>query len=118
MNQINVLDNGADQIVNVILGDGSTAAIEFVFLPRIQRWAFNVQHPALPTGKLNGLILCCHPNIIRQWRNILPFGLAVASVDGIDPFNIDDFSASRVSVYTLSAEEVLEVENQFFGGIA
>jgi hypothetical protein len=60
-----------------------------------------------------GIILVCSPNLLRQWRNILPFGLMVASVDTLDPIYLNDFTEGRVSVYLLNLQEVADFERVF-----
>ncbi len=106
------LTNAADQLTILILEDGTTVSLELLYNGVTQRWIANVTYG---TTTINGLGLCCHPNILRQWRNILPFGLSVVTADQTDPFNINDFSSGRVLLYLLTAADVLAVEATLFG---
>lgn len=115
MNQLTILSNDADQLMFVQLDDGSIAQLEFICRPAIQRWSLSVVHPNLV---VNNIELAVFPNILRQWRNLIPFGMAVTSIDGVDPIDINDFINGRVQVYVLNADDVLNVESQIMGAAA
>lgn len=115
MNQLTILSNDADQLAFAPLSDGSLLQLEFIYRAGIQRWSLNVTHPLLT---LVGVDLCLSPNILRQWRNQISFGIAVTSYDGYDPVDINDFTDGRISVYILSAAEVSEVESTILAPIA
>jgi hypothetical protein len=110
---IDNLTDSADQNTQVVLADGSILALEFVFRPTTQRWTVNVSHPLLT---VNGISLCVHPNILRSWRNLVPFGLGCSSSDGVDPFDVEDFADGRVTMYVLDQADVSGVEQVTFGG--
>jgi hypothetical protein len=112
---ISNLGDEADQLSKVVLADGSVVAFEFIYLPAIERWSFNFSHPDLT---VNSLILCAGPNVLRDYRNIIPFGLSVLSTDGADPVYIEDFTSGRITVYVLDADEVANVETNVFGATA
>jgi hypothetical protein len=65
--------------------------------------------------ELNGYQVVLHPNILRQFRNQIPFGIAFVSTDGIEPVLESDFADDRVSMYILNSSEVEEIENVFYG---
>lgn len=118
MNLIDNLSDAADQLVTLQLPDGSTATLELMYRGASQRWVFNLAHQNFPNGALNGQMLCAHPNILRNFKNLIPFGLAVVSTDGQDPAFIEDFANGRVSLYILSEADVDAVEQQVFGVLA
>jgi hypothetical protein len=107
MKKIDTLDDSATQTTSVSLDDGTTVSLTFRYLPTVQRWAFDVEHQDLTT---RGATLCLHPNILRSWRNVCRFGLAVSSTDGVDPVSLSDFSSGRVSVYVLDQTEINSME--------
>lgn len=115
MQQITNLANEADQIAKVVLSDGSTATFEFVYRPAIQRWAYSVTHPDIT---LSGSILCAGPNVLRDFRNLIDFGLGCYTTDGADPFYIEDFASGRVVLYVLDSSEVQFFETAIFGSQA
>lgn len=112
MQQIDNLSDEAMQTTKVVLPDGTELQIDLRYDPALQRWQFSVLRESF---NATGMNLCIHPNILRDWRNVVPFGLACASTDGVDPLYVDDFANGRVSLFVLSAEEVIEIENTIIG---
>ena len=98
--------------------DGSTGTLELNYRGAIQRWTFNFTHAQFPDGALNGQMLCVHPNILRNFKNLLSFGFAIVSATGNDPVSISDFANGSVLLYLLDAADVAEVETTIFGAPA
>lgn len=111
--QITNLTNFADQVTQIQLSDGSVATMELIYQGAAERWIMNISYGSFVK---NGLNVCTYPNVLRQWKNILPFGLMFATADQTDPFDINDFSTGRVSVFLLDSTDVASVESQIFGG--
>lgn len=49
--------------------------------------------------------LTTHPNLLRAYKNILPFGMMVTTLDGLEPMSIEDFTNGYCSVYMLTSTE-------------
>ena len=111
MKLINSFSDAADQLITVVLDDGSIAQMEFIYRAGIQRWFFNLNHPLIT---LNGYGITQGPNLLRQWRNIIPFGILVRAIDFIDPIQVNDFQSGRVLLYILDATEVQTIEQLVF----
>ena len=118
MNSIQGLGNEAYQNLQLLLDDGSIATFEFKYRPMTRRWTLDVQHAVLPNGKVYSLNVCAYANLLRPWRNIIPFGLACVTQTGVDPFNLDDFRSGRATLYLLTAADVSSVEQLAFGAPA
>jgi hypothetical protein len=114
MQQISSISDLPNQQANIQLPDGSLANFTFYLKPRIQRWLFDLAHPVL---NLTGRVLTTHPNILRQWKNVINFGLAVIASDGADPFYIEDFLTGRITLYVLNSSEIVQIEEQVYGSI-
>jgi len=56
---------------------------------------------AWKTFAANNIMLATHPNILRPWRNAIPFGICVSTDDGTDPFMVTDFEQGRVKIFVL-----------------
>lgn len=82
------------------------------FIPSQQSWYYNLSYGNLT---LNGQRLATSPNILRQFRNLLPFGIACITDDASEPFLIDDFITERVKVYLLTPSDVLLAEDIIAG---
>lgn len=112
MNSIDNLTSDANQITRVVLDDGSTVIIQLVFNAAVQRWTMNLIYGDF---QVNGLGICIHPNFMREWRNILPFGLGCTTIDGADPVFVDDFSSDRATLHVLTEADVADFEATYFG---
>lgn len=117
MTQIDNLTDAADQTSTLILPDNTAVTMRLRFHPRTSRWVADVGYAA-QNFQVNGLNLCCMPNVMRPWRGTLPFGIAFMTADLTDPFNLNDFASGRVAVYLLNAADVALVESQIIGGKA
>ncbi len=115
MVQIQNLGENAHQKTTVALADGSVVVFTLNFMPTAQRWAFDMEYDGKTYACLG---LAVHPNLLRGFRDTLPFGLACASTDGVDPFDIRDFSSGRIILSVLDSTnggtEVEAVEGDFF----
>jgi hypothetical protein len=100
--QVTNLSDAARQLSTIILADKSTVQLELTFRPAIQRWSLDVTRGAFVARGIN---MCLHPNLLRSWRKVVPFGLAVVAPDGADPFSIDDFLTGRVTIYVLDSTD-------------
>ena len=76
-----------------------------------QQWLFSVEYNDF---EFNSAQLLVSPNILRGYKNILPFGILCASIDGQDPFYISDFVNNRIELYLLDSEDVGLVEETYF----
>ncbi len=112
MKAISNLSDEANQLSKVVLTDGTVVTFEFIYLPAIERWTFSVTHPDI---QIDGMILCAGPNVLRDYRRVIPFGLGCYSTDGADPFYIEDFASGRITLYVLDASEVEFFEGAIFG---
>lgn len=111
MTQIDNLTDFANQQTVLVLNDGTTAILDIVFNGSTERWVASVTYGE---KVFNGIGLCTVPNILRQWKNVIPFGLAVVTADQTDPFDINDFSTERVKLYLLDEADVEQVEREVF----
>lgn len=92
------------QAINLVLPDGeNTAKVTLRYLENDQAWYMDLEYQATI---INGLRVCSNPNLLRQWRKILPFGLGCFTLDNSDPYFIDDFTTGRCGLLLLSQAEV------------
>ena len=81
------------------------------FLARQEAWFFDFTYKDL-TVNCSKVVLT--PNALRQFRKIIPFGIAFATEGFVEPFQITDFSSGRVKMYVLNSDEVKEIEQEIF----
>lgn len=111
MNKIDNLGDEANQLTRIVLDDGSIVLLNFIYRGATQRWTVNITRNDFTVNDIN---LCVHPNLLRDFRENIPFGLALISTDGGDPVLINDFTSGRITMYTLSAADVSLVETDIF----
>lgn len=112
---IDNLSDAASQVTVVQMSNGTTGTLRLQYRPTIQRWTFDLTHAEFPGGQIQGQMMCVHPNILRNFKNLLSFGMACVSNDGSDPVNIEDFASGRALLYILDASDVAAVESALFG---
>lgn len=110
MIKVDKLTADPSQQYTLVTDDGNTIPFALQFLPRQQAWKFDIAYGSLT---LRGAMLTCSPNIMRQYKNIVPFGMSVISNDALDPSYIDDFTSGRISIYLLDAAEVAGIESAY-----
>lgn len=108
MKQITYFTNNANQKVVVTLDDGSSINFSLKYFENQLGWFYTLSYGNFIR---NSRRLVSSPNLLRAYRNILPFGLACIAVDGYEPTFLDDFSSGRVCVYILNAQDIIDVEN-------
>lgn len=110
MQLINGLTSNPKQQIPVILADGTTLNIGLAFFSMQSGWFFTSLNWNNGQWVENGRRVVSHPNMLRQYRNIIPFGLACFTTGNREPTQQQDFSSGASALYILSASEVLDFE--------
>lgn len=87
--------------------DGQKINCDIRYLPTQRQWILDLQYQDFT---LRGIALVNSVNILRNYRNILPFGIGIFTVDGFDPFFVQDFEAGRARFYLLNQSDVNDAE--------
>lgn len=108
------ITNDSAQTQNLILEDGSFFTITIYFVPMQYGWFIS----SLTYGDftLNGLRICNSPNLLHQFKNILPFGIACVSPSEREPSQQQDFVAGASNLYVLTSDEVQDYEDYLSNG--
>jgi hypothetical protein len=111
------LTDQPNQQYPIALPDGSTATMILHYRPQQNGWYYDISWDGQsPPWQLLGMRLVAHPNLLRQYRNQITFGLAVCTSDSTDPTEQEDFVNGKCSMILLDAAEVLDIEGSFFPG--
>lgn len=94
------------QQMTLILPDGSSLTMTLYFVPMQQGWF--IRNLTYQTFVLNGLRITVSPNMLYQFRNLIPFGLACFSTNNREPSLAQDFSSGNCILYLLTEDEVDE----------
>jgi len=106
MNQIQQITNDALQQQTLVLADGSSIVIQLYFMP--MQYAWQILSLTYSSFTVTGLRISNNPNILQQFSNVLPFGLACFSTNNREPTQQDDFSSGASNLYILSKAEVAQ----------
>ena len=112
--QLNNLTNHADQVMVLQLPAGGIATLELMYHGATKRWIMNLEYGDVV---IDGIGVCCHPNLLRQWKNVIPFGLACATQFQTDPTEFSDFVNGNAVLYLLDEADVQFVESSILGGV-
>ena len=108
---INSLTNDASQQFTLTGIPGVQIGVLMRFMPRIQQWVMNISYGSF---EADGIPILCSPNILRQWRNVIPFGLACTNVFFVDPYTLNDFADGSSSLFLLDSADVAAIEAALF----
>lgn len=108
---INKITNAAQQQLILTGIPGLQITMTLRFMPRVQRWVMGVKWQDF---EAEGIVLVGSLNLLRQFKNTLPFGIACLRADGLDPYQIDDFQNEVANLYLLDSTDVQTVETDWF----
>lgn len=109
MQVITTLTSSPNQLHTLVLENNDTADFRLYFSPRMQEWFYDISYQNL-TINCSKVVLT--PNSLRQFKNVIPFGIAFFSDGHVEPFRIDDFSTGRIQMGILNSEEVKQIEQE------
>lgn len=91
------------QTMNITLPDSTTALMTIYFVPMQQGWF--ITNLTYNTFILNGLRITNNPNMLLQYQNEIPFGIACYSQANREPMLQQDFSSGASQLYILDQTE-------------
>lgn len=109
MTLINAITQQPGQKIDLILPDNSVVTdFTMQYMDVNQGWFFSLTYG---TFVINNMRVTVSPNILRASRRVIPFGLALDTLDGYESLFINDFSNGRASLYLLNPADVQSVED-------
>lgn len=108
------LTQNALQTMDLILIDGSSISLTIYFSLTQQAWFIN--NLTYGTFVLQGFQIVNSPNMLYQWQNILPFGLACFSTNEREPSLIQDFFSGNSELFVLTKDECEQYAEFLSGG--
>lgn len=97
----------------VTLPDGSEFIMTIYFVPMQLAWY--ITELSYGDIKINTTRISNSYNILMQFQNLIPFGIACISKNGRDPSLQEDFASGNSVLYLLSAEECVQYRNYLSG---
>lgn len=105
------ITNDAHQVMTLTGLPGITIAATLDYNPRTTQWIIGVNDGTI---QIQGLAVTTALNMVRQWKNVISYGIACVRTDGLDPYQIDDFADGVASLYLLNSSEVAAIEAGWF----
>lgn len=112
MQLLTELTSDYKQKYSITTEDNETFDLLLEYMTQQQCWYYSISYG--DNFVINNQRLVYSPNILRQYKNIIPFGLAVNTLDQSDPYFLEDFESGRVEVTVLTESEVEQIEAQIF----
>ena len=105
------ITNDPHQILTLIGLPGIQITMTLDYNPRTTQWILGVNDG---TTQIQGLAVTTAPNMLRQWKNIISYGITCFRADGLDPYQISDFADQVATLFLLDAADIVQVEAEFF----
>lgn len=112
MRRITTLDSSPNQSIYFVTEEGKNIHLTLSFKPRQQAWFLDLESD---TFNVYGLQICCSPNILDKFHNIIEYGIQITTLDGYDPWRVDDFETGYCSFCILNKNE-LKQTTEFLNG--
>ena len=110
MIQITEINDDPKQILYLVINGYDKAKLTLEFKPNQYSWFYSLEWQNFSTFNEK---ISNSPNILRQYRKILPFGILIGTDGGQDPMSIDAFTTTS-GLYLLDSSEVLQVESSVY----
>ena len=111
MQIITTLTDYPNQRHQLVLENRENADFRLYFLGRQRSWFYDISYKDI-TINCNKVVLT--PNSLRQFKNILPFGITFYTDGNVEPFKIDDFSSGRIKMAVLNSDEIKQIEKEVY----
>ena len=111
MKQIVNVTNNPKQIITLQNENGEDIELYLEYKPRVQNWFYSLKYNDL---EIKNLQVCIHPNILRQFKRNINFGIGFLATNKAEPFSIDSFLTEKCKMYLLNAQDVIEIEQEVY----
>jgi hypothetical protein len=111
MRLITGITNDAKQQFDAVIEGYDVATIYLEYKPNQQSWFMDVTWGDFQTKNIK---VVTSPNILRQFKNVLPFGVMITGVDAGDPLLLDDWLSNNEFIMLDEADKAF-IEDQISG---
>lgn len=91
-----------NQKMTQILENGETVQFQFKYNPTTTSWLIYTEYK---NYKNNGRLITVSDNILRNAKNILPFGILCIANNGQEPTNLSDFEVDNAELFITNSTE-------------
>jgi hypothetical protein len=115
MNIIQGITDEANQRMTLAIEGGTQAILTLKYREQQQAWYYDLSWNG--AFYVNGRRLVVNPNNLRQFKNVLPFGLMLAAASNLEPIAQNAFLNGTATLVLLNAVDVLFIESTVFPGL-
>jgi hypothetical protein len=109
MKQITSITDDPKQTMTITLNDGSLLILTMQYIQANKGWFLSLIYGSLLTINMRRVV--SSPNLLRAFRNIVPFGIACKVSDTLEPIYKTDFLNGRAKLLILDSDGVGYVED-------
>jgi hypothetical protein len=113
MNLIQGITDKPKQQTTIPLADGSGVSLLLEYRPNQRGWFYDL---AWSGFELDGMRLVTSPRLLRAFRHLLPFDIAVLATANVDPLNQTDFADGTCFLYLLQGDDLDQIESEIYTG--
>ena len=106
MQRIQNITEDTKQTKTINLPDGTFFTMTIYFIPMQYGWF--ITELTYQDFTVKGVRICNSPNMLHQFKNQIPFGLACFTSEQREPSQQEDFFSGASQMFLLSEEEVIE----------
>lgn len=113
MRKISSLTSNPKQSVTIVTEKGVYYKLTLRYLPTQFYWVMDI---VSDNFELYNQTVHCTVNFLDKFHNLLDFGLAIWTIDGLDPMKVDDFESGYAQIYILDSSE-LTTTTEYLDGL-
>lgn len=107
MTQITGITTTAKQTLTLVLPNGGQSQLYLEYMEGQQGWFYSISY-GVWSATYRRLVVTA--NMLRAFRNIIPFGIGLMTSDGYEPLFINDFQNGRAQLFLLNQSDVATFE--------
>ena len=95
-----------NQKQTLVLPDGTSMDLTILYIPMQYGWF--IQELVYGDFTLSNHRIVTSPNILHQYKNRIPFGLACITQDSLEPTQQNSFASGYATLYLMTEDDVAE----------
>lgn len=105
------------QQISIPLPDGTSVSLGLSFRPQQKGWFYDIAY-STPTVNFQALgrRLVTSPNVLRQFQDVIPFGMALVASGGVEPTTQTGFTDGTLTLLLLDATDIADIESAIYTG--
>jgi hypothetical protein len=114
MDVVDSITADSKQKQTLSLTNGASIIIQMEYKPLQSSWYFT--SIAYGDFEITNIRICSSPNMLHQFKNKIPFGIAIKSIGNFEPTQQQDFLSKRSVMYILNSDETEAYYRYLQGG--